>query len=706
MEKRETVRIISGPLEGEVFRYLGPTITDGDRNVSGNQPIDLETQNYHDQTVWRRVRTASDGERAARVEDERAEIQAYISGSSIFATGDLTADAISSQIVDARVLAGSVALSGGAQTSAAVSAGGVFAQNKINQDVKAYVDGDGADGIEADSASLIADNTARISSIAGAATVAGGFSGTTGVSVLIGLSVALNEVDGNVEAYVANADNGLETTTGSVIVTASSQADEPIVVSPAELNGVGLTYDELNDAAKADQDDPDTQNDEADEDRQGDSVILGRIRQLFANKDLPLAMTQVVLDNLRVTRLDDGDGWLVSSPDGTTYVLDQTTGGGLEIRRSTIHSISAAASLSAGIGGNIGVAVSGAGAVSQNVVLTATNAHIDGSKVTSAGNVDLDATSTSEITSIVGAASLGVGGGGATGVGVSIGVAVARSFVGYTPDGDEPRAEVQAYIENSRVTATGQLTQDALADQGVFSVVVSGSMAIGAAGNVGVGVSGSGVFAENRVGVDVKAYVDGDGLDPDDRGITAQGILLSADDTSTIFAFAGAASLAGAFGGTAGVAVSVGVSLARNTVSNDVEASIQNAAGGATATAGSITLDADELASIKAFSAAASLAAGFSGTVGIGVQRRRSRIDQRDPDQDQRLCQRQRSDQLRKCQHHDDQRCRHRRLDLQRIVFRHRRRRGGRRGLDRCGRDPQHHRVEHRRDAGARLHDA
>ena len=178
---------------------------------------------------------------------------------------------------------------------------------------------------------------------------------------------------------------------------------------------------------------------------------------------------------------------------------------------------------------------------------------------------------------------------------------------------------MQAYIENSCVTATRDLILDATADQSINSLVVAGSVAVGASGTVGVGVSGSGVCAENRIGVDVKSYIDGDGSNTSDDGISADTIMLTADDTSSIFAFAGAVSLAASFGGTVGVSLSVGVSLAQNMIASEVEAFIKNADEGVTATNGAITLAATEMATIDAFSGAASLAVGLAGVAGIAV---------------------------------------------------------------------------------------
>ena len=69
---------------------------------------------------------------------------------------------------------------------------------------------------------------------------------------------------------------------------------------------------------------------------------------------------------------------------------------------------------------------------------------------------------------------------------------------------------MQAYLKDTAVQASGDLTQSAVARQTVNSVVLAGSAALAAGGTTGVGVSGSGVYAENKIGVDVKSYIDGD----------------------------------------------------------------------------------------------------------------------------------------------------------------------------------------------------
>ena len=102
-------------------------------------------------------------------------------------------------------------------------------------------------------------------------------------------------------------------------------------------------------------------------------------------------------------------------------------------------------------------------------------------------------------------------------------------------------------------------------------------------GATAIALSGAGVDAENGIEVHVRSYVDGDtaatlvpvdGVVP--SGISAASADIHATDTSTIKAIAGAVSLAFAFGGGS-FTLSVGISLAQNTIANVVEASISNA---------------------------------------------------------------------------------------------------------------------------------
>src|SRR5262249_5201860 len=155
------------------------------------------------------------------------------------------------------------------------------------------------------------------------------------------------------------------------------------------------------------------------------------------------------------------------------------------------------------------------------------------------------------------------------------------------------------------------LTVTAHSEQTVEAIVAAFSMAISGAGTVGLSGSGSGVYAQNQIAAQVKAFVDGG------TGITSTSLTLAADDASEISTVAGSASVAAAFAGTVSVALAIGVALAQNEIDNEVEAYARNA--NVRTTAGGIAITSDESATIEATSAAASLSAAIAGTAGVAV---------------------------------------------------------------------------------------
>ncbi|KAF0119392.1 MAG: hypothetical protein FD149_77 [Rhodospirillaceae bacterium] len=325
---------------------------------------------------------------------------------------------------------------------------------------------------------------------------------------------------------------------------------------------------------------------------------------------------KAVAPDLKLSALDGGQGWLLVTGDGTSYTLRRSAASPdrLEVAQTNISAVSAAASLGAAIAGSTGLAVSGAGAVSINSILSEARAHIDHGTVTSGGDVIVEAETSAVISSTVVAASLALGVGGSSGIGVSIGIAVARNLIGTTGADDPVTAGALAYVTDSSINAADDLVIGARATGVISSIVFSGSAAIAAGGSAGVGASGSGVWAENRIASLVTATIDGDRA----GGIVADSITVTARDTSLISSFAGAASLAVGLGGSAGVSLSVGVALAKNLIDTDVEASIINAGHGVTSR-GAVVVSAKSEAVIDVVAVAASLAAGLGGTAGVGV---------------------------------------------------------------------------------------
>jgi hypothetical protein len=174
---------------------------------------------------------------------------------------------------------------------------------------------------------------------------------------------------------------------------------------------------------------------------------------------------------------------------------------------------------------------------------------------------------------------------------------------------------VRSLVIDSDITAEGDLKVSSATRQLIDAFVVAGSAAI-AGGQVGVAVSGSGVWAENQIGVRVLSGIDTASTTAGARPsrIIVDDVDIAATDLSLINSFAGAATIAAAFGQT-GVAISVGVSLARNVIDGVVQAGIRGAELDARKT---VKVIAESDSTIRVTAAAASVALA-AGQLGLGV---------------------------------------------------------------------------------------
>ncbi|MEO6651268.1 MAG: hypothetical protein ABIP17_01255, partial [Ilumatobacteraceae bacterium] len=276
---------------------------------------------------------------------------------------------------------------------------------------------------------------------------------------------------------------------------------------------------------------------------------------------------------------------------GSDIFLVTKTASGFQVSRPTIQALAVAASLAFALGGGVGVAVAGAGAYARNDITGSTNAYASGSVLKAGANV-IDATGVSlgavgsvevaaiaaaEIVATVVGAAVAVGIGlGAAGVGASIGIAISDNRIGArTEAGARQPFEVRAYLLDTAVDAAERFEVRARSSEIISAVVVAASVAVGAASSVGVAFSGAGAVATNTIIADIKATIDGNGPSGSAvTGITADTIEVTATDTSRISAVGVGASVAASFGGLAGIALSIAVSIGRNEIDNRIEASI------------------------------------------------------------------------------------------------------------------------------------
>ncbi|MCP4886096.1 MAG: hypothetical protein GY904_05735, partial [Planctomycetaceae bacterium] len=213
----------------------------------------------------------------ASLGSDPSETRARIVETAIHASKALTIDAVGNQLIDAVVFAGSAAVAKSKDKAIAFSAAGVYVENRVQGLIDASIQGDGSnvtrDGITASSIHLFATDTSVINAIAAAASIAASFApSNTGVAVGVGLSLAFNEVNNAVSAYVVNTDEGLQTLNkGDVSIYASARTAD---LFSFDLSS-DLSTDKLDDAAES------TEASLFAQDRKDDYDFLRRLRDEF-----------------------------------------------------------------------------------------------------------------------------------------------------------------------------------------------------------------------------------------------------------------------------------------------------------------------------------------------------------------------------------------------------------------------------------------
>ena len=415
--------------------------------------------------------------------------------------------------------------------------------------VNAYIDGDGANGILADNVSLTAMDVSTINAFAGAASLAAAVGGGVGGALSIGVSLAQNEINTAVAAYIANADTGVTAQDGDITLKADEmstiRATSAAVSLAAGFGGAaGIAISGAG--AVADN-------------------YIGTSTLAYGRDSLLTASGNVDIDALNNSLIDAS---IFSA------------------------SIAIAAGASAGLGASVGVSVArnfigwdqdpDAASTATYTTGTAFGA-ITGGEITKGQKVYVES------------------GARAGGLYEYIGDEPLEEPEDSDPDDDvddrvgwlarvdysdktkwkhvnleADAVLVQAFLEDTSVAAGGDLTIDADADQEIRATVFAGSVAL-SGGFIGASLSGAGASTENKIKTFVKAYIDGDVEETGtSASISASDVALKADDNSTIDADTGAAAIAAGFG-AGGIAVSIGVGLAQNEISNEVDSYIKNA---------------------------------------------------------------------------------------------------------------------------------
>ncbi|QOV24150.1 beta strand repeat-containing protein [Anabaenopsis elenkinii] len=552
------------------------------------------------------------------------EVQAYALNSAITAAKGITLSATSNTFIDATVAVTSVAVGLSLQGNGlGLSAAGLEATNKIATRTNAYIDGAGTTAITAQGGNLTvkAADTSRITGDAQAVSVGASLSGgKVSGSISLGLSLASNYIDNQVTAYIKDVH---ATITGSVILQANTLEDQSKFnhrydISQTKALMIGDRVKTADDKVYRFLGEAYNYTTESTTPDDLVNITAGNIIKLandYAGGGTGGGFYQAKVNingiDLSVEDYSNTGRWQLV----THNLAEENYNDGSRWRQETaISATSIAASVAAAVASKAGFAVSGAGATADNIILSKNNAYIDNSRIINAVNVELTSQNSASVDAMILAASGALAFGGKLGAAASVGVGVANNAI---------TQEIQAYINNSQVTASGNLHQRAISDAVILATVFAGSFAVAGGGKVGVGLGGAGVSAENKINSKVNSYIASTATAP--ITVTAKEVKLIADDSSTIESFTGAASLAASFAGTAGVSLSIGVSLAQNTITSEVTAYTSNA--NVTTNTGALMALVKEAASIQASSIAASLAAGLAGTAGIAVSGAGARAD-------------------------------------------------------------------------------
>ncbi|MFN9373585.1 MAG: lectin-like domain-containing protein, partial [Planctomycetaceae bacterium] len=265
-----------------------------------------------------------------------------------------------------------------------------------------------------------------------------------------------------------------------------------------------------------------------------------------------------------------------------------TTSNALSITASSTVEATAGTAAGAGSGSANSTLVdgSGVGALSGNMVFETVLAQLSGGTTTLTGAGDINIAALNSTTVLAWAGGLAVAGAvGATnpeGVAVSVGAAMAHNEVTLGTSALVTDSAVVTFPEMNAggliINATGD------ADVKAVAVGVAGVFTPSQTSSVPVDLAGAGSGAMNSVTSDVTSTVDSSSSVSNPTSVS----ISATEGTSAV---AGAGALAITFGLTSRVDLSVGVSIAENTVGGDVTASIDNATV-TTAPGGAVTVDA------------------------------------------------------------------------------------------------------------------
>ncbi len=362
-----------------------------------------------------------------------------------------------------------------------VAGAGVYTENKIESHISAYIDGDGSTGISAASLSLNADDTSTINADAGAAALSAALGVKVGLSIAVGIALATNEVNNEISAYIANADQFVKATSGDITINASETATidavslaasialgASVFASGIAVSGAGawarnvilsdvnsyILNSEVDSKGKVDID--------ATNDASIDATIVAASVAVAGGTAAGVGVSiGISIAENSIGKKDDPSevrAWIMNSAvNAQTGAITVNADG-----RQSVEAVVFAGSVALAFAGGTAVGLSGAGVGATNLISTDIHAFIqddDNNNSTAvrgirAASIEVKADDRSTIHAAAAAASVAFALGGPVGVALSIGASSARN---------EIRNDVAAWIDDaSDVEArTGSIVIDA-----------------------------------------------------------------------------------------------------------------------------------------------------------------------------------------------------------------------------------------------------
>jgi hypothetical protein len=541
-------------------------------------------------------------------------VQALIDPATVSGGGGVDLSALETATIQALTIAGSAAVAAGQGGTKTFAGAGAGSGNTINDTTSALVTSGSSVGSGAGQAvQLTAADESTITANAGGVSLSASVGSGKGISGAVGASAAVNTINNAVTAAV---DGSTVRSGGAVDLEAAEAAQISVLalgaagslsggVGSIGVDGAGsASVNNITDATEASIRDNSTvasgagygvtvhaadDSAIAAESGSGALTVAGSIINSAISADLGFSLAINTVANTVTAAVADSS---------------VASGGGLDLGATAdeqIESVTAAAAVAASVGSAKALSFAGAGAVSVNVVGNTVTAHLSGgSHVASAGNhaVDLTAADDSSINANAGALAFSAAAGESGGT-AAIGAAAAANFISNT---------VSAFVDNSTVTAGGDvaLSATAAATVVVVTVGVSGAMT----------ASGAGSASTNTTRNKVMAGVTGR------SSVTAGGqVKVKAEDDSSITAAAGAGALSIVGGSGTKVGVGLSFSIAVNDILDSATAVIDSST---VSGASGVSLDATTAASIDAVTVAGSLAGAFGAGanlafVGVGA---------------------------------------------------------------------------------------